>query len=170
MNAAILINQDSGDFEYYSPERPVEAARRTMGRIELDPFSSVQANLRIKADRIFTIHDNGLIQPWETDAGWINHPFGRQMNPLCVSKMELEYNEGRMKQACAITFAATSERWFQSLLSRPQCFLYPRTNYYMPDGTLKVGVTKGSCVTYFGTNVVQFVRNFSPLGVVKLAA
>lgn len=168
MNVATLINQDSGDVEYYTPAPIIEAARRTMGRIELDPFSSACANRRVGADRYVTSKENGLVQPWIASSCWINHPFGRQMNPLCVAKMELEYVEFRMKQACAITFAATSEQWFQPLLRRPQCFLSPRTNYYTPAGEIKRGVTKGSVVTYFGPNVRKFCEEFAALGVVKL--
>ena len=67
-----------------------------------------------------------------------------------------------------ITFAATSEKWFRPLLLRPQCFLFPRTQYLLPDGSVKRGVTKGSCVTYFGPNVEAFAREFSSLGEVKV--
>lgn len=40
MKAHRLINQDSGDVEYYTPTEITEAARRVMGGIDLDPFSS----------------------------------------------------------------------------------------------------------------------------------
>ena len=60
MNNAVLINQTSGKVEYYTPPRIIEAARRTMGRIDLDPASSVKANETVKAQHIFTAADNGL--------------------------------------------------------------------------------------------------------------
>lgn len=70
--------------------------------------------------------------------------------------------------ACNICFAATSEQWFAPLLARPQCFLNKRTNYHLPNGELKRGVTKGSVVTYFGADVAAFAREFSPMGIVKI--
>jgi len=50
----------------------------------------------------------------------------------------------------------------------PQCFLQPRTNYYLPDGSLKKGVTKGSVVTYMGPNLKRFREVFTKHGVVKV--
>lgn len=163
-----LINQDSGEVEYYTPTEIVEAARRLMGQIELDPFSSAMANNRVRASRYFTPKENGLAQPWITPAFWMNHPFGRTTNGPCIRKAVDEYESGRSAQGCCITFAATSEQWFQPLLRRPQCYLCPRTNYFMPDGSIKVGVTKGSVVTYFGRDVVAFAREFRALGIIKV--
>jgi hypothetical protein len=168
MNAAQLINQDSGDTEYYTPAEIVNAARATMGGIDLDPFSSYRANVRVKATRIFTIDDDGLKQPWSGKV-WMNHPFSREMNTLCIKKIVSEYFDGNIEAACCITFAATSEKWFKPLLAFPQCFLSPRTNYFLPDGTKKVGVTKGSVVTYFGPDVNAFADNFKKLGSIKVA-
>lgn len=162
-----LINQDSGDVEYYTPPEIVDAARRTMGGIDLDPFSSAAANARVGATRFYTAQDDGLKQDW-VGRFWMNHPFSRVMNPLCVQKAESEYAVGRATEGCSISFAATSEGWFQPLLRRPQCYLSPRTNYYLPDGTKKRGVTKGSVVTYFGRNLDAFAREFAALGVIKV--
>jgi hypothetical protein len=167
MNAAQLINQDSGDTEYYTPVNIVDAARATMGGIDLDPFSSLVANERVKATRIFTVDDDGLKQKWSGRV-WMNHPFSREMNTLCIKKIVEEYFDGNIEAACCITFAATSEKWFQPLMSFPQCFLSPRTNYFLPDGTRKVGVTKGSVVTYFGPDTDAFNENFHKLGAVKV--
>ena len=50
----------------------------------------------------------------------------------------------------------------------PQCFLIPRTNYRGPGGEIVRGVTKGSVVTYLGSAVDAFRREFSALGKVKL--
>lgn len=163
-----LINQDSGDVEFYTPIKIIDAARRVMGQIELDPFSSAAANAHVKAARYFTPADDGLAQQWITPAFWMNHPFGRIMTPLCIAKVEAEHTSGRAVQGLCVTFAATSERWFQPLLRRPQCYLSPRLNYYLPDGSIKRGVTKGSVITYFGSDVAAFAREFGAFGVIKV--
>ena len=75
-----------------------------------------------------------------------------------------------MTASCCITFASTSERWFQPLFAYPLCFLHPRTNYLLPDGSPKRGVTKGSVVAYLGDNVGGFIEAFGPLGCVMLPA
>lgn len=167
MEAHKKINQDSGKVEYYTPQNIIEAARLTMGSIDLDVASSTIANQRVRATAYFT--DHARERDWYGNV-WMNHPFSKTENGLWINKLVTEVVEGRVKQACCITFAATSERWFQPLLAQPQCFLCPRTNYHLPDGTLKKGVTKGSVVTYFGSNVSAFRKHFAPLGVVKEAA
>jgi len=169
MNSSQLINQTSGKVEYYTPSEIVEAVRRVLGFIDLDPFSSAAANDLIGAQHYFTANEDGLKQDW-FGRFFMNHPFGREMNPRCVKKAESEFAIGHTVQGCAITFACTSEAWFKPLLLRPQCFLTPRTNYLLPDGSTLRGVTKGSVVTYYGRNVQKFVREFSALGVVKVLA
>ena len=166
MNNAQLINQDSGNTEWYTPIEIVDMAREVMGSIDLDPFSSDKANYKVDADKIFTEKDNGLLHPWVGNV-WMNHPFGRKTNKPCVDKLVSEYESGNVKQACCITFAATSEQWFRPLLKYPQCFIHGRTNYYLPDGTKKKGVTKGSVVTYLGKDIKKFKEVFSRIGTVK---
>lgn len=165
MNAAQLINQTSGDYEYYTPIEIVEAARRVMGSIGLDPASSKIANAIVRADAYFTEADDGLSMLWHGNV-WMNHPFGRESNPRWVSKLIREHEQGHVTQACCITYACTSEAWFRPLYDYPMCFLSPRTNYRLPNGKIKTGVTKGSVVAYLGTNVDAFAREFSGLGFV----
>jgi len=167
MNNATLINQDSGNCEYYTPSHIIELAREVMTGINLDPFSSLEANQRVNADRIFTEQDDGLKQQWQGNV-WMNHPFGREMNKKAIQKLVSEYENGNVTQACCITFAATSEGWFRLLLSYPMCFIHGRTNYYLKDGTLKKGVTKGSVVTYLGKDIEKFKEVFSKIGTVKI--
>lgn len=187
-----LINQTSGEVEYYTPVEIIEAARRVMGVFDLDPASSAQANKIVKAIQFFTEADDGLKWNWHGRV-WMNHPFHAgwsacdencqrktcekrgyvyrdiPSNQDWVNKIEAEYALGRIIEACCITFASTSEKWFQPLLKHPQCFLHPRTNYLLPDGSTLKGVSKGSVVTYYGNDVDRFAAEFSSLGVVKVA-
>ena len=169
MNAAQLINQTSGDVEYYTPRVIIEAARVTLGgSIDLDPASSVAANGAVMARNFYTREDDGLQKMWICETLWMNHPFSRKGNPLWINKLIEEFRLGNVGEACCITFAATSEEWFQPLLRFPMCFLSPRTNYRLPDGTTKRGVSKGSVVTYLGFNVDGFNDAFKGMGQVKL--
>lgn len=155
MDNAQLINQDSGNTEYYTPPEIIEAARQVMGSIDTDPASSFGANKIIKAKNIFTVYDNGLFRQWLGNV-WLNHPFERGKNHLWVNKLIAEYELNNTEQACCITYASTSEKWFQPLFDYPQCYLSPRTNYLTADGKIKKGVTKGSVVTYLGNNIHKF--------------
>lgn len=168
MDNAQLINQDSGNTEYYTPSEIVEMAREVMGGIDLDPFSSEKANKIVKALSFFTEQIDGLLNRIWRGRIWMNHPFGRKMNKLAIEKLVNQYEMGYVEQACCITFAATSEAWFRPLLKYPQCYIHGRTNYYLPDGTKKKGVTKGSVVTYLGPHVEKFKEVFSQIGTVKI--
>ncbi len=167
MKAHQLINQDSGNTEYYTPIELIEAARSVMGSIYLDPASSVIANERVNASHFFSKEQNGLLYPWFGHV-WLNHPFGRDSNPLWIDKLIKHFRGGLIKQFTNITFAATSEKWFQALAKFPQCYLSPRTNYYLADGTVKRGVTKGSVVTYGGPHLDRFAHIFQKFGQVKI--
>lgn len=162
------INQDSGNTEYYTPSAIIDAARLVMGGgFDLDPASSLVANERVRAANFYTEKDAPLSLPW-VGRVWMNHPFSRENNRAFIEKLVAEYEAGNVIEACCITFAATSEKWFRPLLAFPQCFLYGRTNYFLPDGTLKRGVTKGSVVTYLGHNAEAFRYHFKNMGAVKI--
>lgn len=166
MKSHQLINQTSGKTEYFTPLPIVEAARLTMGSIDLDPASSARSNERVRATHTFDIEMDGLEQEWFGNI-WLNWPFTRTGNPLWSNKLLMEFRSGRVYQVCCITYACTSETWFRPLMDFPQCFLYPRTNYVLPDGSTLRGVTKGSVVTYLGRNHLQFIKSYESLGSFK---
>jgi len=164
-----LINQTSGKFEYYTPQPILDAARKVLGEITLDPASSKAANAFVKANCFFTETDAPLHRPWFGNV-WMNHPFGRTENPLWIGKLIHEFSSRRVGRALCITYACTSEAWFHPLMHFPQCFLVPRTNYILPDGSVKRGVTKGSVVTFLldrYDGIGKFAEAFKGMGVVK---
>ena len=170
MNAAQLINQTSGEVEWFTPMPIIEAATECMGFIDLDPASCKSANIMIVgARRIFTKEIDGISKRWIADTVWLNHPFGRIETPLWINKLLSEFHAENFEQACTITYASTSEQWFKPLLKFPQCFLHGRTNY-ISESTLEPvkGASKGSVVTYLGPNVRRFWQAFSQLGTVKV--
>lgn len=160
-----LINQDSGNQEWYTPSEIIEAARKCLGSIELDPFSCAKANETVKANKFFTKDDDGFNRGWDGNI-WVNHPFSRENNKRIAAKVIDEYLWGA--NIVMISFAATSETWFKPLLDYPQCFLHGRTNYYDENGNKVKGVTKGSVVTYLGDNVKAFYEAFNHLGTIKV--
>jgi len=166
-NNSQLINQDSGNFERYTQEFVIEAARKTMGSIDLDPSSCIEANKIVNARHIFTEKDDGLEQPWYANV-WMNHPFSRQGNPLWINKLIEEWKKDNVKQATCICFASTSEKWFLPLMRFPQCYLNPRTAYHDETGKLLGKGPKGSVVTYMGDNIEGFYENFKAYGNVMI--
>jgi len=54
-----------------SPVHHIEAAKKVMGRIDLDPASSVEAQRNVKAAGFRTPEDNGLSCGWRGRI-WLN--------------------------------------------------------------------------------------------------
>ena len=194
MNQAQLINQTSSEVEYYTDPLILAAARAYLGEIDLDPASSWRANGAVQAKRFYGFHADGSFQDgmdcsWNGRV-WLNHPFGRREMPcprnckkkhvhhsftlhgnaMWIAKLFSEIDDGNLQSGLCITYAATSEVWFQNLLACPICFLSPRTNYYLPDGTKKEGVTKGSAIACVGRDMdlEKFVQLFRPFGQIKV--
>lgn len=134
-----------------------------------------------------------LSRPWDAANVFLNPPFGTPdsaCKPLCtkvkcrkrgwhtyaalpgmshwVDYFIGEYKCGHLDEGIIITFASTSEGWFQPLMPYPVCFPRKRTNYLLPDGMVYKGVTKGSALTYVGPNARRFAEVFSALGTVKV--
>jgi hypothetical protein len=159
---------DSGDTEFYTPPEIIEAARVTMGSIDLDPASNAIANEVVGAWMFFTKEEDGLKQRW-FDNVWMNHPFTKGENGFWIDKLIDSYLVGDIDAACCITWANIDTGWFEPLLKFPQCFPHGRIHYRQPDGTTKRGAPKGSVITYLGPDVDAFAAAFKHIGTVKVA-
>src|SRR5262249_56141272 len=65
---------NTGYYEWYTPARYIELAREVLGEIDLDPASSAKAQEIVKAQRYFTLEQDGLIRPWHGRV-WLNPPY-----------------------------------------------------------------------------------------------
>lgn len=154
-----LMTSDS--YEWYTPEHIARKAFDFLGGIELDPASSAAANAVIKAQRFFSVLDNGLEQSWTATAVWMNPPYGREL-PLWIEKLVSEYEAGHIMEALALVPARPDTAWFKRLRDYPRCFI---------DGRLKFGGTGTdnsapfpSMLVYLGKRERDFVALWSSLG------
>src|SRR6202035_1782424 len=88
--------------EWYTPSKYIEAARRVMGSIDLDPASCELANRTVQATRYYSEQDNGLLHSWHGNV-WLNPPFGKVQNKsgirIFVDMLVEEYRQGNVSQA-----------------------------------------------------------------------
>jgi hypothetical protein len=154
-------------FEWHTPAKYVNAARRVMNGIELDPASCELANMTIKAGRYFDIASDGLTQKWTANSVWLNPPYcksGSVSNQeLWTCKLIAEYEAGNTQEAILLVNAATETAWFQRLYAYPVCFVKGRIHFNSPTG-VTTGPTTGQAFIYFGSNAKRFISVFSQFG------
>ena len=157
---------------WYTPAKYIESARRAMGSIDLDPFSSEEANKKVKATKFLTASDDALICRWPLapSAGnvWMNPPYSAKLVKPAVYRLSCEIEAGRVSNAIVLVNNATDTQWFQFMLRRCQavCFTSGRISFENLDGKNISGNTRGQAFFYFGNNAPKFEREFSQYGTV----
>lgn len=159
----ISQRDDYDSDEWYTPADYIEAARRVMGSIALDPATSELAQTVVKADAYLTKFDNGLAQPWLGATVWLNPPYSDTQR--WVDKLGAEYAKGIfIKQAIILVNNATETTWFQALLAGyPVCLPSRRLAFWRHDHS-NVGARQGQAIFYLGPNVETFVSEFAQFG------
>lgn len=160
--------------EWYTLSRYVEAARKVMGSIDLDPASCEEANKVVRATHYYTKEENGLVRDWIAESVWLNPPFSRN-NPTArlgggkskliafVSKLLQECEAGHIGQAILLCTASTSAVWFRPLWQYPICFADHRVLFNRPDMP-KQGQFFGTCFVYLGPDEQKFTAIFEQFG------
>lgn len=104
MATSTMLTVDREAVEYYTPKWITALGKLSLPgkRIDLDPASNQVANEGVErlfgvgAERIYTVRDNGLEQPWEALSGWLNHPFG-VAEDICRPNCKLKRCKDRAK-------------------------------------------------------------------------
>lgn len=154
------VSNNSGENEWYTPTEYIEAARKVMGSIDLDPASCEVANRIVKAKQYYTIEDDGLSKPWLGNI-WLNPPYSSDLIGKFVEKAICENYD----QAIVLVNNATETNWFQMLITKASAVVFPkgRVRFYMSDG--KTGAPlQGQAVIYLGGKPERFLEIFSPFG------
>ena len=155
----------SESYEWYTPPLYVEAARRVLGGIDLDPASCARANEIIKADAYFTREDDGLAHPWPGRV-FLNPPYSGLAGPF-TAKLLAEYEARRTTAAIVLVSAHMTETaWFAPLWDYLLCFTDHRIPFWTPGTGPQTGPTHGSVFVYLGHQPESFAQEFEQHGVV----
>jgi len=169
--------------EWYTPARYVDAARKVMGGIDLDPASCDIANKVVKATKYYTQEENGLMQPWYGRV-WLNPPYGlldapdygkrfhgggatpeeKSLQTMFIGRTLQEYKVGNVEQVMLLVTANTTVRWFQSLWDYPMCTPFPKIGFIIPGSSQRQRQVFGNVFVYFGPNESAFLEHFSEFG------
>lgn len=170
---AIKVATSTGEFhvsqgnnDWYTPAEYLEAARKVMNGIDLDPASSDLAQKVVQAKEYYTVERCGLNQPWNGKV-WLNPPFSMPLIEQFTDKLLAEWRAGNIDQAIVITNNATDTGWFHSLLSESKlaCLTKGRVKFYSPANE-GMAPRQGQAFFYLGDQPEQFVKTFSSFGLV----
>jgi ParB family chromosome partitioning protein len=161
------VMHNSGENEWYTPIKYVEAARTAMGSIDLDPASNADANTVVRAERFYTVAENGLEQHWRGNV-WMNPPYAQPLISQFSEKLVVELGAGNVTAACILVNNATETKWFQTLASasRAICFPAGRVKFWSSERTS--APLQGQAVLYAGKSTETFIECFADFGTVAL--
>ena len=157
---------------WFTPPDHIERVRAVLGGvIDLDPFSSKDANETVKATRYFDINNSAFERSWNDDGKpiscFMNPPYGRGLI-LPAVKCFID-NLSSVKQAVVLVNNATETVFFQALLEHANYICLPkrRISFENVDGKKISGNTRGQVYLHFqGDKPAQarFVSMFSEIG------
>lgn len=158
------VAYNSGNNEWYTPQKYIEMARTVLGYIDLDPASSKIANEIVKADRYFTAEENGLSQVWYGKV-WMNPPYSKELIGEFTKKFTDEYEAGNIIEGIVLVNNATETAWFTDMIRSASAVVFPRGRilYYSPKKEIGAPL-QGQAFIYFGWNADRFLEIFCSIG------
>lgn len=161
------VANNSGENEWYTPALFIEAARKSMGGIDLDPASCELANATVKAATYYDIAANGLVQPWRGRV-WMNPPYAQPLIQQFTDRLVAVYEAGEIEQAVVLVNNGTETAWGQALLNHASAACFPRSRVRFIDkaGNPSGAPLQGQMVLYFGSRAREFSEAFFSLGVI----
>jgi hypothetical protein len=158
------------EVERYTPPKYIEAARKVLGQIDIDPASYKLAQKWIKAGQYFTAEDDGLEQEWKGRV-FLNPPYHHGLLAKFIDKLLAEIAAGRTTSAILLVNSWTETKWFYAAANACSsvCFTKGRIQFLQPNGNTVVEMLgrapSGSAFFYFGRNVTRFEDVFCRIGV-----
>jgi hypothetical protein len=153
---------------WYTPLVYVELVKSVIGQIDLDPYSSLEANKIIGAKRYFSETLPAENEIWKANSVFMNPPYSSKEIKIAVAKFLEEYEKKSFKQAIVLVNNATETKWFQSLAGKctSLCFTNHRISFWNSDGKFISGNTRGQVFLYFGKSTSLFKKTFKSIGII----
>lgn len=183
--------------EWYTPPPIVEAGRRVLGAIDLDPASSEEANRIVRARRFYTERENGLRQRWRGRV-FLNPPGG--LVPAFWYTLMIAWAAGELEAAIWIGYSLEQLQSLQgydvaSPIRFPICIPDRRIAFVENRAKRRERLAKidaenvarardgrpllkrnaegaspshANYITYLGANRARFLRVFSEFGEVRV--
>lgn len=156
---------------WFTPARYLNAARLALGGwIDLDPYSSAEANEAVRARYYYTADRPApAAEEWpECDTAWMNPPYSGKLVLEACQKFVAAFRAGRFKEGIVLVNNATETRFFRLLMfeARAVCFTDHRIAFEAIDGKRISGNPRAQVFFYFGKDATRFEECFEQFGTV----
>lgn len=123
---------------------------------DLDPCSPGPQHW-VPARKVYTIVDDGLMQPW-CGFVWMNPPFGGRNGQVPWLRKFFEHGDG-----IAMVAARTSAGWFHDWARKADCYVFPRgkSKFVKPDGAVGKSPGTGSVLLAAGARAYDVLDRFA---------
>lgn len=179
------VKHSSQSNQWFTPAHIVEMARDVLQGIDVDPASSAEANLTVRAARFITKEQNGLSTEWGPGTVFLNPPGGRSgSRSLAAAFWDRLFRHsesepgflGAVFIGFSIEALAVTQRWSRrSILSYPICVPRKRIAFVPgfsgPGAPEKKSPSHANVIAYIPgieDRTGQFVATFGTLGFVKV--
>lgn len=153
--------------EMFTPEKYIDAAKRVLGEIDLDPASCDKAQETIQAKHYFTKKDNGLSKEWRGRI-WLNPPYSDPWLYDFVDKLVRDLISGHVTAAILLTNSSTDTAWFHNAESIAKYICFTRGRVHFLDALQGEKMpTRGQAFFYFGEDGERFGEVFRDFGFVR---
>jgi phage N-6-adenine-methyltransferase len=168
------VTHNSGNNEWYTPTEIIAAVHEVLEGIDLDPASTPEANMIVRAEKFYTAEDDGLRCPWDAGTLFMNPPYSSGLIERFVERLLEHLNRTRdeiddgypfVGEAIVLVNNATETRWFQSMADRADAICFPRgrIKFWHPSKD-SAAPLQGQAILYFGDNVSEFAAAFNHFG------
>lgn len=104
------VTENTGEPEWYTPEKYLVSVRAVFeGDIELDPATSTAAQEIVRAERFYTVEDDGLVQDWRGRI-FLNPPYAASLVSQFTRKLVEHHKQGAVPEAVLLVNNATDTR------------------------------------------------------------
>ena len=161
----VHVSHNSGENEWYTPPKFIDAAKEVMGGVDVDPASSKVANDTVQATKYYDTESDGLKKKW-TGRVWMNPPYSQPHISRFCDTLADKLETGEVTEACVLVNNATETAFGQRLLSLCQAVCFPsgRIKFLDVEGEAKGAPLQGQMILYFGVHSQHFIAQFVKFG------
>jgi hypothetical protein len=155
----------STSVEHYTPARFIEAARKVLEQIDLDPASCEEANKTVRATKFHDAESDGLTQEWRGRV-WLNPPYNGKAAAFVNKLLDGIAKKSVTAAIVCLNTASTDSQWFRPLWNGLLCFFYEPITFGRPGNQSSSPAPHATVLVYFGPRPDAFAEEFQQFGAV----